>query len=99
MTASIQKTEAVILRKEILPLIEVHPVVLIAAFTRSGDVCFRIAKDDDGVRHDGLRQAEQLLLGFYPVHLGQVPSQTAPSPSSCAARQMFCAAIAPSMTQ
>lgn len=70
MTASIQKTEAVILRKEILPLIEVHPVVLIAAFTRSGDVCFRIAKDDDGVRHDGLRQAEQLLLGFYPVHLG-----------------------------
>lgn len=51
-------------------MLKMHPVVLIAAFTRSGDVCFRIAKDDDGVRHDGLRQAEQLLLGFYPVHLG-----------------------------
>ena len=30
---------------------------------------------------------------------GHVPSQTAPSPSSCAARQMFCAAMAPSITQ
>ena len=82
-----------------LPLIKMYPIILIAALTRGSDVRFRVAKGDDGVGHNGLRQSEQLLLGLYPVHLGQVPSQTAPSPSSCAARQMFWAAMAPSMTQ
>ena len=47
-----------------------YPVILIAALARDSNIRFRIAKGDDGVRHDGLRQAEQLLLGFYPVHLG-----------------------------
>lgn len=64
--------------KKILPLIKMHPVILIAAITRRSKVNFRIAKSDDGVRHDGFRQMEQFLLGFYPVHLrpGAEPDRT-----------------------
>ena len=46
-----------------------YPVILIAALTRGSKVCFRVAKGDDGVGHDGLRQSEQLFLCFYPIHL------------------------------
>lgn len=53
----------------ILPLVKMYPVILIAALARSGDVRLRVAKGDDGVGHDGLRQAEQLFLGFHPIHL------------------------------
>ena len=37
-----------------------HPVVLIAALAGSGEVDFRIAEGDDGVRHDGFRQTDAL---------------------------------------
>ena len=57
-----------------------HPVGLVAACTRSGNVRFRVAKGDDGVGHDGLRQSEELLLGLHPVHLrpGAQPDRTKP---------------------
>ena len=48
---------------------EVYPVVLITALPRGGKIRFRVAKGDDGVGYDILRQSEQLFLGFHPVHL------------------------------
>lgn len=53
-----------------LPLVKMYPVILIAALTRGSKVRFRVAKGDDRVGHNGLRQTEQLFLGLYPVHLG-----------------------------
>ena len=67
-----------------LPLIEMHPVGLVAACTRGSNVRFRVTEGDNGVGHNGLRQAEQLFLGFHPVHLrpGAQPD--------CAKPQLLC---------
>ena len=61
-----------------------YPVILIAALTRGSKVCFRVAKGDDGVGHNGLRQSEELLLGLYPVHLGPGAQP------DCAKPQLLC---------
>lgn len=58
-----------------------------------------VAEGDDGMGDLGLWQAEQFCLGFYPVHLGQVPSHTLPMPRAWAARIIFWAAMEPSTTQ
>ena len=67
-----------------LPLVKMYPVILIAALTRGSKVCFRVAKGDDGVGHNGLRQSEELLLGLYPVHLGPGAQP------DCAQPQLLC---------
>ena len=67
-----------------LPLVKMYPVILIAALTRGSKVCFRVAKGDDGVGHNGLRQTEELLLGLYPVHLGPGAQP------DCAKPQLLC---------
>ena len=57
-----------------------HPVGLVAACTRSGNVRFRVTEGDDRVGHNGLRQSEELFLCFYPIHLrpGAQPDCTKP---------------------
>lgn len=67
-----------------LPLVKMYPIILIAALTRGSKVCFRVAKGDDGVGHNGLRQSEQLLLGLHPVHLGPGAQP------DCAKPQLLC---------
>ncbi len=46
------------LRPTDLPLVKMHPVGLVAARTRGGNVRFRVAEGDDSVGHDSLQQTE-----------------------------------------
>ena len=61
-----------------------YTVFLVAALARCRNVLCRVAKGDDGVGHNGLRQSEQLLLGLYPVHLGPGAQP------DCAKPQLLC---------